>query len=95
MDQSKKYLINVDFSTKSVIHLNPPISQNCTRAYGRELGRGDSGGAKLSKEGGLRLATEAEARAYITREDKLLWNGKEVKNLTRCGNCTRSTAYTI
>ena len=74
----KKYLINVDFPTESIIHLNPLI---------HSTGSSCQTGIKIPSDGGIVLATEDEVITYLNGSATLLFDDKKVGNLRRCKNC--------
>lgn len=74
----KKYLINVDFPTESIIHLNPLIHPTGSRCQT---------GMKIPSDGGIVLATEDEVITYLNGSATLLFNKKVVGNLRKCKLC--------
>jgi len=75
----KKYVINVDFPTTSRVHLNP----NCLGGMWCRLDE-----EKMRKDGGKVYVTTEEARNYLNNKETLYFDGKAVKNLARCLNCS-------
>ena len=74
----EKYLINVDFPTESLIHLNPlimPTGAMCQT------------GMKQLRDGGKILATEDEVITYLNGSVTLLFNKKVVGILRKCKLC--------
>ena len=74
----EKYLINVDFPTESLIHLNPlfmPTGARCQT------------GMKISSDGGVVLATEDEVRTYLNGSATLLFDDRKVGILRKCKLC--------
>ena len=74
----EKYLINVDFPTESLIHLNPlfmPTGSRCQT------------GMKIPSDGGKILATEDEVITYLNGSATLLFDDKKVGNLRKCKIC--------
>ena len=74
----EKYLINVDFPTESVIHLNPLLYPTDSRCQT---------GVKMPNDGGIVLATEDEVKMYLNRSVSLLFNNKKVGILRKCKLC--------
>ena len=74
----EKYLINVDFPTESVIHLNPLLYPTDSRCQT---------GVKMPNDGGIVLATEDEVRTYLNGSVSLLLDEKKVSNLRKCKLC--------
>ena len=74
----EKYLINVDFPTESIIHLNPLIHPTGSRCQT---------GMKISSDGGILLATEDEVRTYLNGSATILFDDKKVGNLRKCKLC--------
>ena len=74
----EKYLINVDFPTESVIHLNPLIYPTGSRCQT---------GMKIPSDGGIVLATEDEVKAYLNGSVNLLFDEKKVGILRKCKLC--------
>ena len=75
----EKYVINIDFPTESIIHLNPLLHQTDPRCQT---------GLKKSEHGGLILATEDEVSNYLDGTISVLsFHGKNVTNLRRCKIC--------
>ena len=74
----EKYLINVDFPTESIIHLNPLLYPTDSRCQT---------GVKMPNDGGIVLATEDEVETYLNRSVSLLFNDKKVGNLRKCKLC--------
>lgn len=75
----KKYVINVDFSTTSKVHLNPDYFGNMWCRLDEE---------KMRKDGGKVYVTGEEARRYLNGEETLVFNGRRVRNLRKCTNCS-------
>lgn len=80
VNQEKKYLINVDFLTFSKVHLNPHYFGGMWCKLDME---------KKRRHGGKMYVTGEEARQYLNNERTLLFDGKIVRNLTECVNCSR------
>ena len=74
----EKYLINVDFPTESIIHLNPLIHSTDSRCQT---------GMKIPSDGGIVLATEDEVITYLNGSATLLFDDKKVGNLRKCKIC--------
>ena len=74
----EKYLINVDFPTESVIHLNPLLYPTDSRCQT---------GVKMPNDGGIVLATEDEVETYLNGSVSLLFNDKKVGILRKCKLC--------
>ena len=74
----EKYLVNVDFPTESVIHLNPLLYPTDSRCQT---------GVKMSNDGGIVLATKEEVETYLNGSVSLLFNEKKVGNLRKCKLC--------
>ena len=75
----EKYVINIDFPTESIIHLNPLLYQTDPRCQT---------GLKRSEHGGLILATEDEVSNYLDGTISVLaFHGKKVTNLRHCKIC--------
>jgi hypothetical protein len=80
----EKYVINVDFPTESIIHVNPLLHQIDPRCQT---------GLKKSEDGGLILATEEEVSNYLDGTISVLaFHGKKVTNLRRCKICQTKEA---
>ena len=82
----EKYLINVDFPTESLIHLNPlfmPTGARCQT------------GMKQLRDGGKILATEDEVITYLNGSATLLFNDKKVGNLRKCKICMKIFLYKL
>ena len=79
VENKKKYVINVDLSTTSKVHLNPYYSGNRWCRLDEE---------KMRKDGGKVYVTREEARRYLNGEETLFFNGRPVTNLTKCKNCS-------
>ena len=77
----EKYLINVDFPTESIIHLNQLIHPTGSRCQT---------GMKIPRDGGVVLATEDEVRTYLNESATLLFDEKKVGNLRKCKLCMQS-----
>jgi len=75
----KKYVINVDFATTSKVHLNPHY-------FGSIWCRLDE--EKMRKDGGKVYVTGREASKYLNEEETLVFDGRPVKNLRKCANCS-------
>ena len=82
----KKYLINVDFPTESIIHLNPLI---------HSTGSSCQTGIKIPSDGGIVLATEDEVITYLNGSATLLFNDKKVGNLRKCKLCMQIFLYKL
>jgi hypothetical protein len=80
VENKKKYVINVDFPTISRVHLNP--------LYFNDMWCGLDQG-KMRKDGGKVYVTAEEARKYLKGETTLLFDGRLVKNLAKCVNCSK------
>jgi len=76
----KKYLINVNFLKDSRVHLNPNF-------FGGMWCRLDE--IKKTEHEGRVYVTSKKVRNYLNKKKKFYYKGKEVKNLTRCLNCSR------
>ena len=74
----EKYLINVDFPTESIIHLNPLIHPTGSRCRT---------GMKIPSDGGVVLATEDEVKTYLNGSATLLFDDKKVGILRKCNLC--------
>ena len=74
----EKYLINVDFPTESIVHLNPLIHPTGSRCQT---------GMKIPSDGGILLATEDEVRTYLNGSATLLFDDKKVGILRKCKLC--------
>jgi len=76
----KRYVINVDFSTTSRVHLNPLyLGVMWCRLNGE----------KMRKDGGKVYVSGEEARRYLSGEETLVFDGKPVTKLERCLNCSQ------
>ncbi len=73
----EKYIINVDFPTESIIHVNPTY-QTDLRCRAR---------LKKPEDGGLILATEEEIDNYLDGIVSLEFHGRKVNNLRWCKIC--------
>jgi hypothetical protein len=82
--ERKKYLINIDFPTESIIHLNPMMYEIDTRC---------DTDPKDPSDGGLAYATEDEAEEYLTERGSLVFNGRGVSNLRTCKLCATLPDY--
>ena len=82
----EKYLINVDFPTESIIHLNPLIHSTDSRCQT---------GMKIPSDGGIVLATEDEVITYLNGSATLLFNDKKVGNLRKCKLCMQIFLYKL
>ncbi len=82
----KKYMINVDFPTESLIHLNPLVYEIDTRCQP---------GEKELDDGGIVYATEDEVEEYMAEPRGLIYNGREVTNLRTCKLCARLPDYDL
>ena len=80
VDKKKKYVINVDFPTTSRVHLNPYYFDSMWCRLDEE---------KYRIHGGKVYATSEEARNFLNNKETLYFDGKAVRNLTRCLNCSR------
>lgn len=78
--KDKKYLINVDFPTESIAHLNPEL-YTIDRRCQTEI--------KQRADGGVVYATEEEVEAYLSNRKILTFDGKPVKNLRICKLCPK------
>ena len=74
----EKYLINVDFPTESIIHLNPLLYPTDSRCQT---------GVKMPNDGGIVLATKEEVETYLNGSANLLFDDKKVGNLRKCKLC--------
>lgn len=85
------YLLNIDFPTGTKIHLNPPVSSRCTRAFGQDLGD------KIAKDGGLLLMNETELGQVLQGTRPLLYNGKIIprSKISACGFCVKDPRFTV
>lgn len=79
VENKKKYVINVDFSTTSKVHLNPYYFGNMWCRLDEE---------KKRKDGGKVYVTGREASEYLNGEETLFFDGKPLTNLTKCKNCS-------
>ena len=82
----KKYLINVDFPTKSLIHLNPiwfKIDERC------------QAGTKMSKDGDPTYASSEELEWFLNQPGSLVYEGKEVTNVAVCKLCSALSGYDL
>ena len=84
--EKKKYLINVDFTTESIIHLNPMMYELNPRCK-TEPGDPDNGG--------LTYATEEEAEQYLAEPNSLRYDGRAVTNLKTCVHCAELPDYDL
>jgi hypothetical protein len=75
----KRYVINVDFSTTSRVHLNPLYFSDMWCRLSEE---------KMRKDGGKVYVSGEEARIYLSGEETLVFDGKPVTKLERCLNCS-------
>ena len=80
VENRKKYVINVDFSTISRIHLNPLFFDDMWCRLNEE---------KMKKDGGKVYVTAEQARKYLNGEKTLFFNGRPVANLAKCMNCSK------
>jgi len=78
-ENKKKYIINVDFSTRSRIHLNPFHFNDMWCKLNME---------KMRKDGGKVYVSVEEARRYLKGEETPFFDGRPVKNLVECKNCS-------
>jgi len=81
----KKYLINVDLPTARV-HLNPNF-------FGGMWCKLDED-PKVSDKGKVYVTSE-EARNYLNNKKTFYFNGRQVKNLTICLNCSRRKTHSV
>lgn len=79
VENKKKYVINVDFPTISRVHLNPYY-------FGDMWCRLDE--EKMRRDGGKVYVTGEEARGYLSGEEILFFDGRPVRNLRICKNCS-------
>ena len=86
VENKTKYVINVDFPTISRVHLNPYY-------FGDMWCRLDE--EKMRRDGGKVYVTGEEAQCYLSGEEALLFDGRPVKNLQRCSNCSRRGKQSI
>lgn len=86
MSSSKKYVINVDFPTKSVLHLNPDFFNDNWCRLNEDKKQKDGGKVYLSKD---------EAIDYLTGKKTLCFNGKIVSNLCVCENCSHKNRQRV
>ena len=77
----EKYLINVDFPTESIIHLNPLLYPTDSRCQT---------GVKMPNDGGIVLATMEEVETYLNGSANLLFDDKKVGILRKCNLCMQS-----
>jgi hypothetical protein len=84
--EKKKYLIKVDFTTESIIHLNPMMYELNPRCN-TEAGDPDNGG--------LAYATEEEAEEYLAEPGSLRFDGRTVTNLKTCKYCAELPDYDL
>jgi hypothetical protein len=82
----KKYLINVDFSTVSRIHLNPLWFRIDTRC---EVG------PKITKDSGPAYASREEAEWFSKQQGSLVYRGREVTNVEVCKLCAALPGYDL
>jgi len=80
----KKYIINIDFTTKSKIHFNSKLHDTDTRCKERKKNR---------KYGGWVSYTKDEVQKFVDKSEKLFFDSKEVTNLTRCDLCAKFDDY--
>lgn len=86
MTNEKKYVINVDFSTTSKVHLNPHYFGNMWCRLDEE---------KMCKDGGKVYVTSREASKYLNREQTLFFDRRPVTNLAKCKNCAERGRQSI
>lgn len=92
MAVQKKYLLNVDLSTKvRRVHLNPPVTSNCVRAFRQNLGE------KVTKDGGILFMDERELKEIFTNRMPLQFQGKSIpfSHISRCGNCSKDGRFAV
>jgi len=80
----KKYLINIDFTTKSRIHFNSKLHDVDIRCNERKKNR---------KYGGWVLYSKDEIQKFVDKSEKLFFDDTEVTNLTRCDLCSKFDDY--
>lgn len=78
-EKKKGYVINVDFPTKSRLHLNPLYFDSMWCGLDQE---------KYVEHGGKIYVTTEEARSFLSGKETLFFKGKPVRNLERCKNCS-------
>lgn len=83
MDE-KKYLINIDFTTTSKIHLNGELHKIDIRCKPREKNKKYGGWVSYSKE---------EIQKFVDKSEKLSFDEREVTNLVRCDLCAKNKEY--
>jgi len=86
VEMKKKYVINVDFPTTSRVHLNPFYFNDMWCRLNED---------KMRKDGGKVYVTDEEAVRYLKGESTLVFDGKPVKNLQKCLNCSERGRQSI
>jgi hypothetical protein len=80
IQNEKRYVINVDFATESKVHLNP-------NHFGKIWCRLNE--EKKPEDGGKLYVDAKEALEYLEGKRILIFNGKRVKKLSQCINCSK------
>lgn len=84
--ERKKYIINIDFNTRSVIHLNPKLFDVDSRCIVKE---------KIKAHGGWEEYSEEEVILFLEQKRKLFFKGRSASELTVCKLCSKLEEYTL
>lgn len=82
--KNEKYIINIDFRTKSRVHLNSVFYKVDTRCIRREKKKEFGGWVTYSKE---------DAEKFLQKSKKLFFDNKPVTNLRTCHLCSKLDEY--